>query len=116
MAIIKIKRDSGYADRIRVYHVMLDGQMVGKISNGESIEIAIEPGNHELFLKIDWCRSNKIDFVISADEIRAFDCGSSLIGIKVLLAIVYVTFLWNEYIWLRDTNSLQPTDPPPAEF
>ncbi len=102
MATIKLRRDSGYADRLRAYHIVLDGEKVMKISNGESVEISVQPGRHELFLKIDWCRSNKIDFVISEGETKVFDGGSSLRGIKLLLAIVYITFLRNSYLWLRE--------------
>lgn len=111
MATIKLKRDSGYADRIRAYHVVLDGKKVMKIGNGESVEITVRPGNHELFMKIDWCRSNKISFPISEGQIKTFDCGSSLRGIKLIFAIVYATFQKNSYLWLRESSntSFQPT-------
>jgi hypothetical protein len=111
MATIKICRDSGYADRIRAYHVVLDGKKVMRISNGECVEFPVHPGRHELFLKIDWCRSNKINFSISEAETRVFDCGSSLRGVKLIFAIVYATFLWSGYLWLRDSSntSFRPT-------
>ena len=105
MAKIKLKRDSGYVDRIRAYHVVIDGKKIEKISNGESLEIPVQPGSHELFLKIDWCRSNKIQFSISEEETKVFDCGSSLRGIKLLFAIFYVMFLWSNYLWIRESSN-----------
>ena len=32
MALLKIVRDSGYADRLRAYTVVLDGQECGRIT------------------------------------------------------------------------------------
>ena len=112
MATIKLKRDSGYSDRIRAYHVVLDGKKVVKIGNGESVEFEAEPGTHELFLKIDWCRSNKITFSISEGQTKTFDCGSSLRGLKMILAILYITFLKNSYLWLSESSnkSFKPVD------
>lgn len=103
MSTIKLKRDSGYADRIRAYHVVIDGKKVTKINNGGNIEIEVEPGDHELFLKVDWCRSNKITFSITEGETKAFDCGSSLRGYKLLFAIIYAIILWSSYLWLRES-------------
>ena len=53
--MIRLKRDSGYADRMRAYKVILDGKEVTKIRNGQQIELDVAPGNHEVYLKIDWC-------------------------------------------------------------
>ena len=110
MAKIILNRDSGYADRLRAYHVVIDDKKTAKISNGANLEIIVEPGSYELFLKIDWCRSNKIKFSISENEIKEFNCGSNLRGIKFIFAIVYATILWNRYIWLKETlnKSTQP--------
>ena len=55
---------------------------------------------HHLNLKIDWCRSNIIDFEVNQDAIE-FECGSNLRGFKVLLAIFYVLFLRSKYLWLK---------------
>lgn len=59
--MIRIKRDSGLADRFRVYKVVLDGDVIGKIKNGQQIELDVPPARHRLHLKIDWCRSNFVD-------------------------------------------------------
>jgi hypothetical protein len=34
VATIRIKRGSGYADRLRAYTVLLDGQEAGKVRDG----------------------------------------------------------------------------------
>ena len=102
MTLLKINRVSAYADKIRAYHLILDGKKIKKIGNGETVDLVVQPGNHELFLKIDWCRSNKIAFSISEGQTKTFNCGPSLTGINLLFGFVYITFLKNNYLWLKE--------------
>ena len=39
--MIRIQRDSGYTDRLRAYNVVLDGDVVGQIGNGEQLELEV---------------------------------------------------------------------------
>ena len=57
MALIKIVRDSGFYDRFRAYEIVLDGEIVGTIRDGETWEFSIANGQHYLSLKVDWCGS-----------------------------------------------------------
>jgi hypothetical protein len=98
--MIKIKRDSGYVDRLRAYKVVLDGNVVGEVKNGQQIEVDAPQGKHELVLKIDWCRSNSVEFESDGSSDVEFECGSNLRGLKIFLSIVYATFLRSKYIWL----------------
>jgi hypothetical protein len=98
--MIRIKRDSGYADRLRAYKVVLDGTIVGDIRNGQQLELKVAPGKHRLQLKIDWGSSNMVDFEINDRDLE-FQCGSNLRGFKILLAIFYATIFSNQYIWLK---------------
>ena len=98
--MIKITRDSGYADRLRAYKIILDEKVIGEIKNGQKIEIEIPKGSHKLYLKIDWCRSNIIDFKLD-DDIAEFECGSNLRGAKVFSAIFYIIFFRDQYISLK---------------
>lgn len=98
--MIRIKRDSGFADRLRAYKVVLDGEVIGEISNDQQIELDAAPGKHQIQLKIDWCTSNRVDFEKDQDIVE-FECGSSMRGFKILLSILYVTILRNQYMWLK---------------
>jgi hypothetical protein len=98
---ITISRDSGYADRLRDYRVLIDRIEVAGIGNGETKTLEVSPGEHDLSLKIDWCRSNAVSFEISADQTVKFCCGSNLRGPRLVLAIYYVLFARNEYLWLK---------------
>lgn len=81
--------------------VVLDGNIIGNIKNGEEKEFDIPEGNHDLFLKIDWCRSNVISLKNNG-SIVGFECGSNLRGWKVFLVIIYIIFLPNKYLWLKN--------------
>ena len=98
--MIRIKRDSGWADRARAYKIVIDDKVVGTIRNGQQVELEVTPGRHRLHLKIDWCRSNFVDFEAAGGTVE-FECGSSLRGLKIFLSILYVTFLHSQYLWLR---------------
>ncbi len=44
-------------DRFRRYRILVDEQMVAKISNGETLDLRLEPGSHRLELRVDWTGS-----------------------------------------------------------
>jgi hypothetical protein len=100
--MLTLKRDSGYADRARAYKVVLDGKVIGEIRNGEEKTFEISSGAHELVIKIDWCSSNTINF--NHVSTTRFNCGSNLRGAKIFLALIYVFFLRNQYVWLTKTT------------
>ena len=56
--MIKINRETDYADMMRSYKIVLDNEFLGKINRGETRSFQIKEGRHTLYLKIDWCRSN----------------------------------------------------------
>lgn len=101
--LLRIKRDSGYVDKVRAYKIILDGNVVGKIKDGEEIEIDVAPGNHQLYVKIDWCRSNTVEFAMNEEIVEA-ECGSNLRGAKFwipFIELIYIIFKRNQYMWLR---------------
>jgi len=98
--MLKIRRYSTWQDKIRKYKIVLDGNTLGKISDGETLEFPISNGKHELTLKIDWCRSQKLTFDKKDDDVE-FECASNSQGLNIFLGILYVTFKYNEYISLK---------------
>ena len=88
---ISLNRDSGYADRVRDYVVLLDSTEIGRIANGETKTFAVLPGEYELRLKIDWCGSNAMKVQLDAGQQLKFRCGSSLRGYELLFSLYYAT-------------------------
>jgi len=96
-AKIILERESQYADKQRAYKVVLDGEAIGDIYDGERKTFIVESGAHTLSLKIDWARSNKVGFVASKNEKTHFKCANRAKGFRVLLAIIYGTVLSQRY-------------------
>lgn len=65
---ISVSRDSGYADRLRDYRVLLDGAEIGRLGNGAAKTFEISSGQHQLMIKVDWGRSNIFAFDIGEGQ------------------------------------------------
>ena len=100
-ATISVSRDSGYADRLRDYRVLLDGAEIGRLGNGAAKNFEIPSGRHQLMIKVDWGRSNIVAFDAGESQSSRYLCGSNLRGWRVLLAIYYMSFGFRSYLWLR---------------
>jgi hypothetical protein len=102
LALLEIVRDSGYADALRAYKVIVDGNTSGEIRDGETKKFPVSSGQHDLSLKIDWCGSRTIRFTIADGEVRTFDAKSNLRGPKVLAPLWYALFAWGSWIVLTE--------------
>jgi hypothetical protein len=101
---ITVQRTTSYVDRLRAYKIKIDDVVVGKVKARDSVTMPIIPGRHLIVLRIDWCGSETIDFEVQPGEHVTFECGSSLQGWRILLGLLYITFLTNQYLWLRKTS------------
>lgn len=85
MASIEVQRElGGFTDHLRSYKVVLDGEVVDRLLAGESCAFNVSPGAHQLFLKIDWGRSEKVNLILTADQTAHFRCaprGNVLTGL-----------------------------------
>jgi hypothetical protein len=101
MHSLRIIRDSGYADRFRAYRIVLDGKHIGKIKDGETKELPIPSGQHNLSIRVDWLGSKTLQFTNSDGEVVTFCVRSNLRGARLLLQLWYVFFAWNSYLHLE---------------
>jgi len=101
MSTISVSRDSGYADRLRDYRVLLDGAEIGRIGDAGERGFEVAAGRHQLMMKVDWGRSNILSFEVGQDQSMKFRCGSSLRGWRIMLTFFYATFGFRNYLWLR---------------
>jgi hypothetical protein len=104
--MIRISRQERYFDSLRSYKIYIDNIYCGDIRNGEIKEFDIENGEHLIYLKIDWCRSKKSNFVVNNNELLEFNCGNSMNGLKCLFSLIYVTFLKNSYLFIQPNNNI----------
>jgi hypothetical protein len=74
-ASIEIRRDlRPLGDNLRAYKVILDDEVVDKVLPGELCVVHVTPGRHEIFLKSDWARSDKIPVTLTAGQVARFIC------------------------------------------
>lgn len=95
-AIIHIERKPAWADCLRAYQIVLDGEPVGTIRQGMSSSFEVQPGRHEIFLTIDWCSSRHVSVDLAPDARVHLICR----GGNVLFALYNITFEANDYIKL----------------
>jgi hypothetical protein len=61
-AAIHVDRQAGgYTDRARAYKVLVDSEERGTVKQGEGVEIEVEPGSHEVQVRIDWAGSRTLE-------------------------------------------------------
>ena len=104
--MIRVTRASAYVDRARAYKIYADDIYLGDIKQNETKEFYIEKGHYSLCAKIDWCRSNKLDIVVS-DSVLDIEVGPSLRGATFwipFIELVYITLKKNEYLWIKEKD------------
>jgi hypothetical protein len=92
MSKITIFRTSEKINSMRDYDIYVDNQKVNTISNGGIETLEISSGNHEIYIKIDWCKSRKIDINLAKEEELQLKCGSTIRGIKKAFILLYLFF------------------------
>lgn len=93
----------GYTDAARAYKVYIDGLEVGKIRKGETLHFDLGFGIHKLKLKIDWCSSKELHFMMEPGKTVYAECGPAkkpfLFG-----ELLYITLMTDHYIDLEIKN------------
>ncbi len=111
---IVLSRSSEWMNRARSFKVMIDGQQAGSISNGGTEEFKLEPEQHKIFCKVDWCSSREFDVNIAAGETAYLHVKSGMkyywqftIPLLIVLALnFYFTYsssvrpMWFNYLLL----------------
>jgi len=87
-----IKRSSEWNNRMRDIGIYLDNKKIGEIGNGEFKEFDVPEGTHKLKAKIDWCKSETLDFKSSDNEIKKIELSGFKIP-KWLMPISLITML-----------------------
>jgi len=83
MSKVIIRRDRAYIGCLRAFAVIVDDREEGRIKNGQQLVLDLGAGEHELSLKLDWSRSNRLRFSLTEGEERLFACAPGLLGLKV---------------------------------
>ncbi len=97
MNSILITRESRlWINRFRSYKILIDNKVVGTLTDGESKEFSVTPGEHSIQAKIDWGTSPRL--CISGDQsMLKLHCGTNA---NPITALFYAIAGWGNYLWL----------------
>jgi hypothetical protein len=96
--IVLTREPKAWRDSLRSYGLIVDGERVAKIRQGQRIEHPLPPGEHEVYMKISWCQSPVLRLQAAPGEVISLHCapgGSTAQGLGDALART------NAYISLR---------------
>jgi hypothetical protein len=82
----------------------MDNRKIGDLGWGKEETLAVPPGDHELYVKMDWCKSKPLRVQMASGETVRLGCGSQIKGLKLLLSAVYV-FLPGQALYVRPAES-----------
>jgi hypothetical protein len=102
-ASIEIERTAdAFVDGLRAYKVVVDGEDFGRIRAGDFCVFEVSPGPHELFLTIDWARSESMNFQLAPGETARFHCRPRA---NVLTDLYWASFGRRRYVKLTRVTS-----------
>lgn len=52
------------------YKVVVDGQLLGEVWDGEELTVPVAPGDRRVELKIDWTGSAPVHLVVELDDVE----------------------------------------------
>lgn len=109
MTSLKIIRNSEFVAKYRKFKIMLNDENMGTIKTGETIEVPVQPGNHELYLKIDWCGSNTIKFSTKEREQLQYRVCYRGDWFNIIQALYFMIFKPYKFLLLEKVDHLHET-------
>jgi hypothetical protein len=85
--MICVRRLPAWQDRFVAYKLLIDGTVAGSVREGASVKVAVDPGHHQVWMRIGWCRSRKLDVEVKDGGGVRLVCRGSAPPLLVLLYI-----------------------------
>ncbi len=103
MAEIVVSRpDERWANQVRSYEIVIDGQVLASLRRGEDATVAVAAGHHTVRAKIDWGRSSDVDLDLGETDRAYLLCQSGFQhSFVVPRAWLYVTIWRKRYLDLH---------------
>lgn len=73
---LTVKRTDQSVNKARKIQLYLDGQKVYDMANGESKTFDIPEGSHQIYAKIDWCKTPPLTLNLAAGQEKILELGS----------------------------------------
>ena len=97
MAEIVVSRpEERWANRLRSYKIVIDGQTCATLRRGEEATVAVGAGHHSVRATIDWGRSKDVDLDLGENDCAYLLCQSGFSpSLRRPSALRYAT-IWRE--------------------
>jgi hypothetical protein len=102
-----IRRETGL-DVFRSMTVVVDNQKIGKVKENETIEFQIDPGEHEIHLKMILAKTLKIKFSIKPGEKLNFYCRGKYKTHFECLSVIFDLIFYPNEIYILDYIGSDP--------
>jgi hypothetical protein len=120
MTKIRIERNSEWNNKAREIGIYIDNEKVGTIDDGEIKEYEVVSGKHQIYAKIDWCRSQKLELNTNGNgtitlKLTGFKYGSWILPIMLGFSAIYylLTYVFDikllHIVWIPVIVLLYPT-------
>lgn len=84
--------------------MIIDGDEMGNIKDGGRLRIELQPGEHVIQVKVDWCTSQTLRFTLAEGEVLKFRCGSPIRGWKLLLVLFFILGSPDNYLFIEQVE------------
>jgi len=86
--MLRISRPSNSYASLCDYKIYIDDVYCGYVRNADIKEINVEDGEHSIYIKSDFSKSNRLIFTVKDNELVELTCGNSIKGVKKLFLFV----------------------------
>ena len=73
-AYVTVRRLDSSSASLRRFTISIDGEQVARIKQGQTVTFEVDPGTHIIRVRMDWDRSEKIEFMAVAGRTVYFVC------------------------------------------
>ena len=73
-ATIRIARSRRWLNAARAFKISLDGELIGRVRNGRTEHFNVVTGDHLLFVKCGWSKSDPVAFRVEPGATVQFRC------------------------------------------
>ncbi|MFD1552947.1 hypothetical protein [Putridiphycobacter roseus] len=98
---IEITRVEQYANKARVIRIYINGVKVGFLRDGETKSFEVPATNHEIYAKIDWCKTRPLKIDAAKNETVQLELGSNLTRKNMYKALYYTFFKPADFLYLK---------------
>ncbi|MDX1544180.1 MAG: hypothetical protein R3214_09560 [Christiangramia sp.] len=106
MPKLLIKRNSEWANKMKTYHLYLNGQKFTEIRHDEVLSFEIPEGKYLIEARVDWCGSQPLELEFKEGEIRKVEVTGFIFSNYLFPSAVFTLIVYMAIYFHFQINSL----------